>query len=85
MEKWRRVWIYEPGYGKEACAKYGKLGIIGVEMLMNDMRPTRSQRKYGYLHFTDIITFRYCRAYDGEGNDNPFQYSCLENPMDGGA
>ena len=21
----------------------------------------------------------------GEGNDNPFQYSCLENPMDGGA
>ena len=22
--------------------------------------------------------------YDGEGNSNPFQYSCLENPMDGG-
>ena len=21
----------------------------------------------------------------GEGNDNPFQYSCLENPMDRGA
>ena len=21
----------------------------------------------------------------GEGNSNPFQYSCLENPMDGGA
>ena len=21
----------------------------------------------------------------GEGNDNPFQYSCLENSMDGGA
>ena len=21
----------------------------------------------------------------GEGNDNPFQYSCLGNPMDGGA
>ena len=21
----------------------------------------------------------------GEGNCNPFQYSCLENPMDGGA
>ena len=21
----------------------------------------------------------------GEGNDNPPQYSCLENPMDGGA
>ena len=21
----------------------------------------------------------------GEGNGNPFQYSCMENPMDGGA
>ena len=21
----------------------------------------------------------------GEGNDNPLQFSCLENPMDGGA
>ena len=21
----------------------------------------------------------------GEGNGNPFQYSCLENPMDGGS
>ena len=23
--------------------------------------------------------------FPGEGNDNPHQYSCLENPMDGGA
>ena len=23
--------------------------------------------------------------YSGEGNGNPLQYSCLENPMDGGA
>ena len=23
--------------------------------------------------------------YCGEGNDTPLQYSCLENPMDGGA
>ena len=22
---------------------------------------------------------------DGEGNGSPLQYSCLENPMDGGA
>ena len=25
------------------------------------------------------------RPYRREGNDNPLQYSCLENPMDGGA
>ena len=24
-------------------------------------------------------------TYPGEGNGNPRQYSCLENPMDGGA
>ena len=23
--------------------------------------------------------------FPGEGNNNPLQYSCLENPMDGGA
>ena len=26
-----------------------------------------------------------CSIIDGEGNGNPLQYSCLENPMDGGA
>ena len=25
------------------------------------------------------------RETDGEGNGTPLQYSCLENPMDGGA
>ena len=25
------------------------------------------------------------RLVDGEGNGTPLQYSCLENPMDGGA
>ena len=24
------------------------------------------------------------RSFPGEGNDNPLQHSCLENPMDGG-
>ena len=26
-----------------------------------------------------------CVCVDGEGNGTPLQYSCLENPMDGGA
>ena len=30
-----------------------------------------------------IKEFPYCLP--GEGNGNPLQYSCLENPMDGGA
>ena len=35
--------------------------------------------KYIYIHlYTYILTY-------GEGNGTPLQYSCLENPMDGGA
>ena len=33
-----------------------------------------------YLIFWYILTY-----YSREGNSNPLQYSCLENPMDGGA
>ena len=32
-----------------------------------------------------ITIFRWSRGRDGDGNGNPLQYSCLENPMDGGA
>ena len=27
----------------------------------------------------------YTKPFVGEGNGNPLQYSCLANPMDGGA
>ena len=29
--------------------------------------------------------FKFLSSQSGEGNGNPLQYSCLENPMDGGA
>ena len=32
------------------------------------------------LQFTNFVWMRF-----GEGNGTPLQYSCLENPMDGGA
>ena len=32
-----------------------------------------------------VICFKYSSVFIGEGNGNPLQYSCLENPMDGGA
>ena len=31
------------------------------------------------------MSLRGIRKKGGEGNGNPLQYSCLENPMDGGA
>ena len=33
-------------------------------------------------HFLSV--FGYCYSLNGEDNGNPLQYSCLENPMDGG-
>ena len=35
------------------------------------------------LHLKDNLTL--LRTAIGEGNGTPLQYSCLENPMDGGA
>ena len=32
-----------------------------------------------------LVNFRVNVLFPGEGNGNPLQYSCLENPMDGGA
>ena len=38
-------------------------------------------------NFMILSTFAFVNPHlkDGEGNGNPLQYSCLENPMDGGA
>ena len=33
----------------------------------------------------DVSSIPGSGRFPGEGNGNPFQYSCLENPMDGGA
>ena len=33
----------------------------------------------------DLFVFTSFTPHIGEGNGNPLQYSCLENPMDGGA
>ena len=37
------------------------------------------------LDTTERLNFHFSLSCIGEGNGNPLQYSCLENPMDGGA
>ena len=37
-----------------------------------------------YISFVQAFLLR-TTAWDGEGDGTPLQYSCLENPMDGGA
>ena len=37
------------------------------------------------LDMTDRLHFHFSLSCTGGGNGNPLQYSCLENPRDGGA
>ena len=39
---------------------------------------------YTYIH-THTYIYTHIYTYIREGNGTPLQYSCLENPMDGGA
>ena len=39
--------------------------------------------KYPFIHYSNI--YWVLASNTGEGNGNPLQYSCLENPMGGGA
>ena len=40
---------------------------------------------FSFFEFTNARYMAQHVIYPGEGNGNPLQYSCLENPMEGGA
>ena len=40
---------------------------------------------YNFSFLLDIYIYAYVCIKQGEGNGNPLQYSCLENPRDIGA
>ena len=44
-----------------------------------------SEIKVSACNAGDLSSIPRSGRYPGEGNGNPLQYSCLENPMDGGA
>ena len=47
-------------------------------------KPFSSDGKASACNAGDPGSILGSRRSPGEGNDNPLQYSCLENPMDGG-
>ena len=56
--------------------------VIHVSSIQWKMRIMFSNISWhGFLHSNKISP----KEMFGEGNGNPLQYSCLENPMDGGA
>ena len=47
--------------------------------------PGGSEVKASACNAGDLGSIPGSGRFPGEGNGNPLQYSCLENPMDGGA
>ena len=47
--------------------------------------PCGSEGKASAYNAGDLGSIPGLGSSPGEGNGNPLQYSCLENPMDGGA
>ena len=47
--------------------------------------PGASDSKVPAYNAGDLGSIPGSGRFPGEGNGNPLQYSCLENPMDGGA
>ena len=47
--------------------------------------PGGSDGKASVYNVRDVGSIPGLGRFPGEGNGNPLQYSCLENPMDGGA
>ena len=47
--------------------------------------PGGSDSKASVYNVRDLGLIPGLGRFPGEGNGNPLQYSCLENPMDGGA
>ena len=68
---WRRKWQPTPVFlpGRS----HGRRSLVGY-CLWGCEESDTSER----LHFDFSL------SYIGKGNDNPLQYSCLENPRDGG-
>ena len=72
LDKWRRQWHPTPVLlpGKS----HGRRSLVGC-----------SPRGLEQSDTTEQLHFHFSLSCIGEGNGNPLQRSCLENPKDGGA
>ena len=78
MEKVREIEV-RPGRAREVTK-----GLLR-RVLINLGLPHSSDGKESTCNEGDPGSIPGSRRFPGEGNGNPLQYSCLENPMDRGA
>ena len=65
----------------------GKLEVVKQEMarVNADILEISELKWTGMGEFNSDEHYIYYCGQEGEGNGTPLHYSCLENPMDGGA
>ena len=77
-----RLWGHTESDTTEATER-GKGGERERETVQDF--PGGSDSKVSAYNVGDLGSIPGSGRSSGEGNGNPLQYSCLENPMDGGA
>ena len=79
---WRRQWHPTPVLlpGKS----HGQRSLVGCSPWGREESDTTERLHFHFpeCSWDSLTSFS---LFEGEGNGNPLQYSCLENPMDGGA
>ena len=93
MTHWKSPWCWEKSLmlgkikGRRDCQRMRWLDSITVAINMNLGKcfPGGSDGKASVCNAGDLRLIPGLGRSPGEGNGCPLQYSCLENPMDGGA
>ena len=71
-EGWLQRGKGEPGYIRVSATKIRQSELEKLLLIKENQ-------------ISQVKEFSAFYVWDGEGNGTPLQYSCLENPMDGGA
>ena len=68
--------MYEIFESNKFCLVKGRVNLWGFPGSSDGKEPARNERDTGLVPGSG--------RFPGEGSGNPLQYSCLENPMEGG-
>ena len=82
QEMWVRTLRQEDPLEKEMATHSG---ILAWRIPQTEEPGGLQSRGHKESDKTERLHFHFSLSCIGEGNGNPFRYSCLENPMDGGA
>ena len=83
---WLRAWYLELETNKKKTeAVHLTRGLLATTTMLFEDFPGGSDGKASVYNVGDLGSIPGSGISPGEGNGTPLQYSCLENPMDGGA